>query len=129
MRKVLNILESCSLTYKTIHLEKIYEVTGRPSPEDIQLIFNAVTNENYKQAYSIISVRKQEKSLALDDIIRELHKCVMDTAFTEQMKMFLINRMSEIEFRLASGVNEKAQLASLIGAFIEIRNVKWLKFN
>lgn len=32
MRKVLNILESCSLAYKDIKLEKIYEVTGRPSP-------------------------------------------------------------------------------------------------
>ena len=32
MRKVLNILESCSLAYKTIPMEKIYEVTGRPSP-------------------------------------------------------------------------------------------------
>jgi replication factor C subunit 3/5 len=31
MRKVLNILESCSLTYKEIPVEKIYEVTGRPS--------------------------------------------------------------------------------------------------
>jgi len=35
MRKVLNILESCSLAYKDIPLEKIYEVTGRPSPTDI----------------------------------------------------------------------------------------------
>jgi DNA polymerase III delta prime subunit len=48
----------------------------------------------------------------------------METAFPENMKMFLINRLSEIEFRLSSGVSEKTQLASLIGAFIEIRNVK-----
>lgn len=32
MRKVMNILESCSLTYKNIEVKKIYEVTGRPSP-------------------------------------------------------------------------------------------------
>ena len=37
MRKVLNILESCSLAYKTIPETKIYEVTGRPSP-DLSLI-------------------------------------------------------------------------------------------
>ena len=51
----------------------------------------------------------------------------METAFPEQMKMFLVNRMSAFEFRLAAGVNEKTQLASLIGGFIEIRNTKWLK--
>ena len=60
----------------------------------------------------------------MDDIIRDLHKCVMDTNFDEQKKMFLIQRLSEIEFRLAQGINEKAQTASVVGAFIEIRTVR-----
>jgi len=47
----------------------------------------------------------------------------MKTAFTEQMKMFLICRLSEIEFRLSKGANEKAQIASVVGAFIEVRNI------
>jgi hypothetical protein len=50
---------------------------------------------------------KVQKSLALEDIIRDIHKAVMETGFTEQMKMFLIGRLSEIEFRLAHGVSEK----------------------
>ena len=33
MRKVLNILESCSLAYREIPVAKIYDVTGRPSPD------------------------------------------------------------------------------------------------
>ena len=37
------------------------------------------------------------------------------------MKMQLINRMSEVEFRLAAGANEKTQVASVVGVFIEIR--------
>lgn len=35
MRKVLNILESCSLAYNEIKVEKVYEVTGRPNPKEI----------------------------------------------------------------------------------------------
>jgi replication factor C subunit 3/5 len=67
---------------------------------------------------------KTENSLALDDIVRDLHKCVMETHFEEQMKMFLIARLSEIEYRLAQGVNERAQCSSIVGAFIEIRTVR-----
>jgi hypothetical protein len=48
----------------------------------------------------------------------------MDTKFEEQMKMFIVQRLSEIEFRLAQGINEKAQTASVVGAFIEIRTVR-----
>jgi replication factor C subunit 3/5 len=66
---------------------------------------------------------KTQKSLALDDIVRDIHKAIMETKFTEQMKMFLIGRLSEIEFRLAHGVNERTQIASMVGAFTEIRSI------
>ena len=54
----------------------------------------------------------------------ELHKAVMKTKLTEEMKIYLVSRMAEIEYRLAQGSNEKAQVSSLVGAFIEIRSYK-----
>lgn len=46
--------------------------------------------EDFRTAYTAFTKIKTEKSLALDDIIRDLHKCVMETKFDEQMKMFLV---------------------------------------
>lgn len=57
--------------------------------------------EDFKTAFTGIMELKVSKSLALDDIIRDLHKCVMETRFDENMKMFLVNRLAEVEFRLA----------------------------
>lgn len=79
MRKVLNILESCSLAYRKITVQKIYEVTGRPSPEDIETIYTALTTDGYTQAFDKIVALKVSKSLALDDIIRDIHKAIMET--------------------------------------------------
>jgi len=67
---------------------------------------------------------KQAKSLATDDIIKDLHKGVIVTKYTEEMKIFLVSRLAEIEYRLAHGSNEKIQIASLVGAFIEVRSFK-----
>lgn len=36
MRKVLNILESCSLAHQHISIQAVYDVTGRPSPYDLE---------------------------------------------------------------------------------------------
>ena len=77
MRKVLNILESCSLAYKEIPTTKIFEVTGRPSPETIQEIYTALTTRDFEGAYKTMLNKKVSMSLALDDIIRELHKEIM----------------------------------------------------
>lgn len=43
MRKVLNVLESCSLAYRNIPVQKIYDVTGKPSPETVEEIYTALT--------------------------------------------------------------------------------------
>jgi DNA polymerase III delta prime subunit len=86
----MNILESCSLTYKDIPVSKIYEVTGRPCPEDIEEIYRVLTMEDFQSATRTFLEIKTTKSLALDDIVRDLHKCVMETKFDENMKMYLI---------------------------------------
>ena len=107
MRKVLNILESCSMAYKEIPASKIYEVTGRPSPDSIERIYSSLTVEDYKSAYDVMLEEKTTHSLALDDIIRELHVCINETNLDDARKMLLIGRLSEIEYRLAHGCNEK----------------------
>ena len=38
------------------------------------------------------------------------------------MKLFVVQRLASIEYRLSLGVNEKTQLASMVGAFVEIRS-------
>ena len=73
MRKVLNILESCSLAYKDIPMEKIYEVTGRPSPPDIKMIYNSLTNDSFQKCIETIMSLTRSKSLSFEDIIREIH--------------------------------------------------------
>ena len=45
----------------------------------------------------------------------------MTTKMPDEMKMFLVNRLSEIEYRLAQGCNEKGQTGSLVGCFVEVR--------
>ena len=121
MRKVLNILESCSLAYKNIPLDKIYEVTGRPSPVDIKKIYDGLMQQNYNVAQRTIQSMKAEKSLSLDDIVRDVHIQVISTKMPDEMKMYLVNRLSEIEYRLAQGCNEKSQTGSFVGCFVEVR--------
>ena len=70
MRKVLNILESCSLAYDEITEEKVFEVTGRPSPTEITEIYGWLKKESYLVAYQNLIGLKQRRSLAVDDICR-----------------------------------------------------------
>lgn len=57
--------------------------------------------KKFSEAVSTIIELKNEKSLAIDEVIKDIHKCVLATKYTDEMKMFLVNRMAEIEYRLS----------------------------
>ena len=73
MRKVLNVLESCALAHETITIANVYEVTGRPSPDDIDIIYEALTMEKFDKAMAAFMELKTRKSLSLDDVLGDLH--------------------------------------------------------
>jgi replication factor C subunit 3/5 len=123
MRKVLNILESCSLGYQRVSKQKVFEVTGRPSEEDVRAIYQSLTSQPFKKAFDEISRIRTEKSLSMDDIVREVHQQVMATKMPDLMKMTIVQRLCEVEFRLAQGSSEKAQLSAVVGVFIEVRSI------
>ena len=107
MRKVLNVLESCSLAHKHITLQDVYDVTGRPSPKDMDTIYESLNQDRFNDAINTVIELKTSKSLALEDIMSELHKAIMKTKYTDEMKIYLVSRLAEIEYRLAQGSNEK----------------------
>ena len=70
MRKVLNILESCSLAYDEISEEKVYDVTGRPSPKEIDQVYTWIKTTSFSAAFANILNLKTSRSLSVDDVVR-----------------------------------------------------------
>ena len=87
-------------------------------------IYETLNQERFNEAINTVITLKTQKSLALEDIMSELHKAIMKTKYTDEMKIYLVSRLAEIEYRLAQGSNEKVQVASMVGAFIEVRSFK-----
>ena len=74
MRKVLNILESCAMAYDQISIDTVFEVTGRPSPKEIHMIFTWLTTDKFNESFAKIMDLKHRRSLTLDDIIKAVHQ-------------------------------------------------------
>ena len=126
MRKYLNILQSTSMAFNTINAKAIYNCTGNPDPEFIERILEVLLTMNFNEIFESINQERMHFGFSLSDIIRELHKNVMEIKFPEKLKMLLVKRMSEIEMRLSEGASEKIQLGALVGAFIESRKLNLL---
>ena len=117
MRRMLNILQSTHAAYDQVSEETVYSCTGNPQPVDVERILTWLLEQDFSLAYQYIHHLKLEKGLALSDVVGELFKFVQVLDTPRSMKVWLVEEMAEIEYRLASGCSEKVQLTNLISAF------------
>ncbi|NXY55379.1 RFC5 factor, partial [Callaeas wilsoni] len=151
MRRALNILQSTSMAFGKVTEENVYTCTGHPLKSDISNILDWMLNQDFSTAYRKIMELKTLKGLALQDILTEIHLFVHRGGETVQFRMILerpnfplpltecfllstvdfppsiriqlLIKLADIEYRLAAGTSEKIQLSSLIAAFQVTRDL------
>lgn len=123
MRRSLNILQSASMAFDKVTEDNVYICVGHPLRKDIENIIQWLLNTNFNEAYNNILKLKTAKGLALQDILTEVHLYVHRIDFPIHVRIHLLEKMAETEFRLMSGTNERIQLSSLVSAFQIARDV------
>lgn len=88
MRKAINVLQATVMSCGKVNEENVHACTGLPLPRDIQDILNVLLYRSYNDAYGCtcmlttvtfitdVNMMMQTKSIALIDIVRDLHLLV-----------------------------------------------------
>jgi replication factor C subunit 3/5 len=84
---------------------------------------NTLLNKRFDECYSWIGGELKALGIALETIVRELYQLILLRVMPNEQKTFIVNRLGDIEYRLSLGCQEKLCLASLVGAFVEIREL------
>ena len=143
MRRVLNLLQSTSMSLSTRGAEStdmeidekavdesaVYTTSGSPLPRDMDTILKSLLNDTFKDSIQTISDMCTSKGYALADVLKELapRLCAMKGMDALPLGK-LLDGMSQVECRLAmSGTEERIQTASLVGVFVETRQLIELK--
>ena len=116
-RKLENIMQSCAALGDEITENTIYSMVSMARPKEIKRILElALTNK-------FISARKElldtmlKHGLSGMDVIRQIQKGIMELEITDSIKMELIEKCGEIEFRMVEGSDEFIQLEALLAFF------------
>ncbi|KAF9396522.1 Subunit of heteropentameric Replication factor C (RF-C) [Mortierella sp. AD011] len=117
MRRALNILQACHAGYEVVDEDAVYNCTGNPHPADIETIVNSMLTEDFTTAYSNISYLKTIKGMALQDILTEVYNYLELVDMPSNSRVYLLDKMADVEYKLSTGANEKLQLTSLVGSF------------
>lgn len=118
MRRVTNALQVAAATDKKIDADTVYQVTSTARPDDIKELLSTALGGDFLGARSLLDNLLVDYGLAGEDVIRQIHRTVFDLPVPDAVKVRLVDRIGEAEFRLVEGSNERIQIEALLAHFV-----------
>lgn len=121
MRRVLNVLQATATGFEQVDEDAVYACTGNPHPVDMRTALQTLLREDFHVAAAHVLSLGTNKGLALADIVSEIGKEVVRLALPGPAHATLLEKLADIEHRLAAGASEKIQAMALVAAFASMR--------
>ncbi|MCL7412771.1 MAG: AAA family ATPase [ANME-2 cluster archaeon] len=118
MRKAINSLQAAGLLEKKVDMDAIYQITATARPEEIGLLIDLSLTGDFLGARKQLDTLLINQGLSGEDIIVQLHRTMFDKTIPDILKVKLMDRIGEIDFRLTEGANERIQLEALLAYFV-----------
>jgi replication factor C small subunit len=116
LRKAINILQLAA-THKKITEDVIYTVTNRADPEAVKKMIETSLAGRFREARSQLLDLLNNRGLAGEDLIKEIHSQIFSLDIPDLQKLQLIEKVGEYEFRLTEGSNPQVQLEAMLAQF------------
>lgn len=116
-RRFENILQSCAALEQKITEELVFSMASVAKPKEIQEILELAMKNKFIDARNKLLDTMLRYGLSGQDIIKQIQSQVFELNIDDRMKVQLIDKCGEIEFRMTEGSDEYLQLEALLANF------------
>jgi replication factor C small subunit len=118
MRKATNLLQTAAMDNEEITSDMLYLVSSMAKEEDMKNIITTSIKGDFLKSREILDDLLIKKGLSGEDVIRQIHRVIFDLSIPEELKVEIIDKVGEIEFRIVEGSNDRLQLEALMAYFV-----------
>jgi len=118
MRRAVNSLQVAASVSATIDEDSLYKAASAARPELVKKLIETSLSGDFIKARDALDNLLIEYGLSGEDVVRQIHRTVFDLNIPDELKVRLIDRVGEAEFRLVEGSNERIQLEALLAHFV-----------
>lgn len=119
VRRVENILQSCSVISRKIDDNIIYSLVSAARPKEIREMLNIAIAGNFLKAREMLLDLMLKYGLSGLDVIKQIQKEIWQLKIDDDVKVMMVDKCGEIEFRMVEGSDEYVQLESLLANFVK----------
>ncbi|MEM2086361.1 MAG: Replication factor C small subunit, partial [Archaeoglobaceae archaeon] len=113
-RRAINALQGAAAIGEVVDKDKIFQITATAQPEEIAQILEIALKGNFVEAREKLSKLMLEYGMSGEDVIAQLFREITSSNMNEKLKVLLIDKLGEIDFRLTEGANERIQLSAFL---------------
>lgn len=117
MRRATNILQAAAALKRKIDEKAIYEVSALAHPEEVREMLQLALAGKFEEARNRLVEMLIDRGLSGEDILDQIHREIFNLDLPEQVKIKLIDKVGEFDFRLTEGANERIQLEAALAHF------------
>ncbi len=122
VRKAINILQASSAVDEKITEDSIHNIVSKAKPQDINKMINVALTGEFMEARNILREIMIMQGTSGEDIVNQIYQNVSRMAMDEKIKketyIYLIESISETDFRIREGANPRIQLEALLTKFL-----------
>ncbi len=118
LRKTVNTLQVAAALGETVDGEAVYKTTSTARPEEVQKLLQTALDGDFMAARNVLDGLLIDYGLSGEDVIRQIHRSVFDLTIDDRLKVTLVDKVGEAEFRMVEGANERIQIEALLARFV-----------
>ncbi len=122
MRRAINVLQAASALKETIDEDVIYQVSATASPGEVKEMMEVALDGSFEDARKKLNNLLINQGLAGDDVLQQMHKEIFSLDIPEPMKVKLIDKIGEFDFRMVEGASERIQLEAALAHLSRLGN-------
>lgn len=109
-RKAINALQGAAALGEVVTAEAIYQITATARPEEMRELIETALSGKFLEARKILDRMMVEYGMSGEDIVSQLFREIIASNLDERVKVMLIDKLGEIDFRLTEGAHDRIQL-------------------
>lgn len=117
MRKAISILQACSTVSRKIDMNVVYRITAQPQKEQVKYMIENAIKGDFIKSRKMLEDMLIEDGLAPEDILKTIYNTIFDLGISEKMKLRLIDKVGETDYRITEGSNARIQIETLLAYF------------
>jgi len=117
LRRAINGLQMAAAANVDITPDVVYQAVAAARPEEVKEALEMSLDNNFAGARERLDTLQITYGLAGEDVLRQMHRTVRDLEVPDTIKVQMIEKLAEADFRLSEGANARIQIEAVIANF------------